>query len=95
MDVGDCVEGPGEAIDQSGVGALPGRVSINGDLVPRQQHIRTEVGYAIRPAAADVQAAAGRHEGEVDAYEVRVVAGIACDYGYAAVEIRYRRVEPD
>jgi len=89
------VEGPGEAIDQGGVGALPGRVSIDSDLVPRQQHIRTKVRHAVRDAAADVQTAAGRDEGEVDANNIRVIATVACDYGNAAVEIGYRGLEPD
>jgi hypothetical protein len=94
VDVGDRVEGPGETIDRGGVGALPGRVCVDGDLIARQQYVRTEVGYAIR-AAADVQAAAGRDEGKVDGDEVRVVAVIACYYGDAAVEIGYRGMEPD
>jgi hypothetical protein len=74
---------------------LPGRVSIDGDFVPRQQHIHTEAGYAVRRAATDVEAPAGRDEGKVDADEVRAVAVVACYYGDAAVEIGNRGVEPD
>jgi len=95
VDVGDGVEGPGEAIDGGGVGALPRRISVNSGLVPGQQHISTKVRHAVRDAAADVQTAAGRDEGEVDANNIRVIATVACDYGNAAVEIGYRGREPD
>ena len=88
MDVGDGDEGPGEAIDCGRVGALPEGGAGQRFIASRWDADVADDRYAYRGAASRVEAAGGRHEGEVHADDVRVVSAVLGDNGHGSRQVR-------